>query len=98
MERQSIAEIAAELRAGTATSRGLTEASLARIGQQNPALNAFITVTADAALAAADEADCRLAAGDGGPLTGVPIAHKDIFCTQGVLTTCGSKMLWPKSA
>jgi len=93
MERQSIAEIAAELRAGTATSRGLTEASLARIGQQNPALNAFITVTADAALAAADEADRRLGAGDSGPLTGVPIAHKDIFCTQGVLTTCGSKML-----
>lgn len=93
MERQSIVEIAAALRAGSVTSRALTEASLARISRQNPALNAFITVTADAALAAADAADRRLAAGEGGPLTGVPLAHKDIFCTQGVLTTCGSKML-----
>jgi aspartyl-tRNA(Asn)/glutamyl-tRNA(Gln) amidotransferase subunit A len=93
MERQSIAQIAAALRSGAATSRGLTETALARIAQQNPALNAFITVTAESALAAADAADRQLAAGEGGPLTGVPLAHKDIFCTKGVLTTCGSKML-----
>ena len=57
------------------------------------ALNAFITVEAEPALAAAAAADRRLAAGERGPLTGVPIAHKDIFCAAGSRTTCGSKML-----
>ncbi|MFQ5634064.1 MAG: Asp-tRNA(Asn)/Glu-tRNA(Gln) amidotransferase subunit GatA [Gammaproteobacteria bacterium] len=93
MERQTVAQMAAALREGSVTSRELTEAVLERIARHNAALNAFITVTADAALAAADAADRRLAAGDGGPLTGVPLAHKDIFCTAGTLTTCGSKML-----
>ncbi|MGI9343682.1 MAG: Asp-tRNA(Asn)/Glu-tRNA(Gln) amidotransferase subunit GatA [Gammaproteobacteria bacterium] len=93
MERQTITAIAAALRDGSATSRALTEASLARIARHNEALNSFISITADAALAAADRADERLAAGDAGPLTGVPFAHKDIFCTAGVLTTCGSRML-----
>lgn len=91
--RQTIAEIATALRDGSVSSRALTEASLDRIGRHNEALNSFITVTAEAALAAADAADRTLAAGDGGPLTGVPFAHKDIFCTRGVRTTCGSKML-----
>jgi aspartyl-tRNA(Asn)/glutamyl-tRNA(Gln) amidotransferase subunit A len=93
MERQTIAECSAALRAGTVTSRQLTETFLARIAQHQPALNAFITVVAERALVAADAADRRLAAGEGGPLTGVPLAHKDIFCTKGVLTTCGSHML-----
>lgn len=93
MQRQTITEIAATLRDRTVTSRQLTEAALARIDAGDGKLNAFITVTKDAALAAADAADAVLAAGDGGPLTGVPIAHKDIFCTRDVLTTCGSKML-----
>ena len=93
MERQTIAAIGAALRDGSVTSRALTEASLARIGQHNEALNSFITVTEDAALAAADAADRKLAAGEGGPLAGVPFAHKDIFCTKGVRTTCGSNML-----
>lgn len=66
---------------------------LDRIGQLNPALNAFITVDRDGALAAARAADERIAAGGAGPLTGIPLAHKDVFCTEGVLTTCGSKML-----
>ncbi|MFW2404090.1 MAG: Asp-tRNA(Asn)/Glu-tRNA(Gln) amidotransferase subunit GatA [Gammaproteobacteria bacterium] len=93
MERQTISEIASALRDGSVTSRHLAEASLERIARHNDALNAFITVTADEALAAADAADARLAVGEGGPLTGVPIAHKDIFCTRGIRTTCGSHML-----
>ncbi len=66
---------------------------LDRIEAANPALNAFITVDRDGALAAAREADARIAAGTAGPLTGIPLAHKDVFCTEGVLTSCGSKML-----
>ncbi|MDP7418588.1 MAG: amidase, partial [Gammaproteobacteria bacterium] len=93
MQRQTITEIAAALREGSVTSRELTEAALTRIAAGDGALNAFITVTGDQALIAADAADAMLAAGNGGPLTGVPIAHKDIFCTRDVLTTCGSRML-----
>ena len=66
---------------------------LDRIDAANPTLNAFITVDRDGALAAAREADARIAAGTAGPLTGIPLAHKDVFCTEGVLTSCGSKML-----
>ncbi|MDP6674035.1 MAG: amidase, partial [Gammaproteobacteria bacterium] len=93
MQRQTITEIAAALREGSVTSRQLTEAALARIDAGDGALNAFITVTKDQALIAADAADAVLAAGNGGPLTGVPIAHKDIFCTRDILTTCGSRIL-----
>ncbi|MBT8421975.1 MAG: Asp-tRNA(Asn)/Glu-tRNA(Gln) amidotransferase subunit GatA, partial [Gammaproteobacteria bacterium] len=70
-----------------------TEAALGSISTQDGELNAFITVTGDAALAAADAADAARAAGKAGPLTGVPIAQKDIFCTAGIKTTCGSRML-----
>ncbi len=80
------------LRAGEITSRALVEDVLARVERANPVLNAFITVSAEAALAAADEAD-RRGIGNGGPLAGLPIAHKDIFCTEGLRTTCGSRML-----
>ncbi|THF62101.1 Asp-tRNA(Asn)/Glu-tRNA(Gln) amidotransferase subunit GatA [Pseudothauera rhizosphaerae] len=66
---------------------------LDRIDSANPGLNAFITVDREGALAAARAADARIAAGTAGPLTGIPIAHKDVFCTEGVLTSCGSKML-----
>jgi len=93
MQRQTIIEISAALRDGSVTSRQLTESALARIDAGDGALNSFITVTQDTALAAADAADAMLTAGHGGPLTGVPIAHKDIFCTRDILTTCGSKML-----
>jgi aspartyl-tRNA(Asn)/glutamyl-tRNA(Gln) amidotransferase subunit A len=89
----TIAELARKLRSREVSSEELTRACLARIEQHNKPLNAFLTVTADAALAASRSADKRLAAGDAGPLTGVPIGHKDIFCTDGVRTSCGSRIL-----
>ncbi|MCU0933344.1 MAG: Asp-tRNA(Asn)/Glu-tRNA(Gln) amidotransferase subunit GatA [Thiobacillaceae bacterium] len=78
---------------GKASSVELCRDYLARIQALNPSLNAFITVDADKTLAEAAAADARRAAGQAGPLTGVPVAHKDIFCAEGWLTTCGSKML-----
>jgi aspartyl-tRNA(Asn)/glutamyl-tRNA(Gln) amidotransferase subunit A len=93
MHDHSIAELAAGLREQRFSSRELTDHYLARIERLDPGLNSFVTVCRDAALAAAEAADRRLAAGDGGPLTGIPIAHKDIFLTKGVRTSCGSRML-----
>jgi len=92
MYNKTLAELAEGLRNRQFSSRELTEAYLVRI-KQHPELNAFITVTEDLALRQAAAADARLAQGDAGPLTGIPIAHKDIFCTDGVKTSCGSKML-----
>jgi len=89
----TVAELAAGLKAHRYSSLDLTLHFLGRIERLAPALNAFVTVTADRALADARAADAILARGEGGPLTGVPIAHKDIFCTDGILTTCSSKML-----
>ncbi|MCU0810529.1 MAG: Asp-tRNA(Asn)/Glu-tRNA(Gln) amidotransferase subunit GatA [Thiobacillaceae bacterium] len=89
----SISTLAAQLSNKQVSSRELAQAYLDRIVALNPAINAFITVDADKTLAEAAAADARIAAGHAGPLTGMPIAHKDIFCTDGWLTTCGSKML-----
>ena len=89
----SLKDIAAALRDRKVSAVELATESLARIDAGNPKINAFVTVDRDGALAAARAADERLAAGQGGPLTGIPLAHKDVFCTEGVLTTCGSKML-----
>jgi len=89
----SLSELRAALDARRISAVELAELFLARIERTNPALNAFITVDRDGALAAARAADARIAAGTAGPLTGIPLAHKDVFCTEGVLTTCGSKML-----
>jgi len=75
------------------SSAELTDAYLGRIEKHNPAINAYITVDAEGARAAARAADARIARGEAGPLTGIPLAHKDVFCTEGVLTTCASKML-----
>jgi aspartyl-tRNA(Asn)/glutamyl-tRNA(Gln) amidotransferase subunit A len=93
MHTLTVSELAAGLRTRKFSSLDLTLHLLGRIERHAPDLNAFVTVTADRALADARAADERLAKGEGGPLTGVPIAHKDIFCTDGILTTCASKML-----
>ncbi|MEW5724331.1 MAG: Asp-tRNA(Asn)/Glu-tRNA(Gln) amidotransferase subunit GatA [Thermodesulfobacteriota bacterium] len=71
----------------------VTRAYLERIEDLNPRLNAYITITADLALEQAKAAERRIAAGDHTPLTGVPLALKDLFCTEGVATTCGSNIL-----
>jgi len=89
---KSINVLAKGLRAGEFSSTELTQAFLARI-KQHQSLNCFISVTEDLALQASKQADERIAKGDIGLLTGIPIAQKDIFCTQGVKTSCGSKML-----
>jgi aspartyl-tRNA(Asn)/glutamyl-tRNA(Gln) amidotransferase subunit A len=91
--RKSLTELAAGLRAREYSSVELTQLFLARIERAQGALNAFISVTREQALAQAAAADRELAAGTGGALLGVPIAHKDLFCTRGVRTTCGSAML-----
>ena len=91
--RNSLTELAAGLRARRFSSVELVRACLERIDKHQGTLNAFISVTREQALRDAQAADRTLAAGGGGALTGVPIAHKDIFCTQGVRTTCGSRML-----
>ncbi|MDP6950131.1 MAG: Asp-tRNA(Asn)/Glu-tRNA(Gln) amidotransferase subunit GatA [Arenicellales bacterium] len=80
------------LRRREISSTELTRHCLDRVAQYSD-LNAFITVDESGAMSAAAAADAQLAGGEHGLLTGVPIAHKDIFCTKGVLTTCGSKML-----
>jgi aspartyl-tRNA(Asn)/glutamyl-tRNA(Gln) amidotransferase subunit A len=93
LHQKTLAELARGLRAKDYSSEELTRAFLQRIETGQPALNAFISVTQDTALAAARAADAALASGKAGPLTGLPLVHKDIFCTEGVRTTCGSRML-----
>jgi aspartyl-tRNA(Asn)/glutamyl-tRNA(Gln) amidotransferase subunit A len=92
MYNKTIAELAKGLRSGEFSSVELTQSFLARIKQHN-SLNAYITVTEELALQEAKDADARLAKGDAELLTGIPVAQKDIFCTEGVKTSCGSKML-----
>jgi aspartyl-tRNA(Asn)/glutamyl-tRNA(Gln) amidotransferase subunit A len=89
----TLAELAAALRARELSSEELTRACLERIARLDPQLNSFVTVTETLALEQARAADAALARGEAGPLTGIPLAHKDIFCTDGVLTSCGSRML-----
>ncbi len=95
MQNKTIAQLAADLRLRLYSSVELTQHYLERIARLDPRLNSFITVTAEQALAEAARADQLLRSGEAGPLTGIPIAHKDIFCTQGVKTSCGSRMLDP---
>ena len=89
----TLAEMARGLASGELKSSELTKALLDRIEQHDDKINSFITVTRDNALEAAEAADAARARGDGGLLTGAPIALKDIFCTKDVLTTCASHML-----
>ena len=93
MYQQTMTELATGLDRGDFTSVELTEALLGRIAAHDDKLNAFVTVTESEALAAASRADAARAAGNGGALNGLPIIHKDIFCTRGIKTSCGSKML-----
>jgi len=93
MYNLTIAELVRGLQSKAFSSVELTQHFLDRIAALNPDYNAVITVTADQALKAAIAADKRLAAGGAPALCGVPILHKDIFCTKGVRTSCGSKML-----
>src|SRR3990167_11226237 len=92
MQYKTIAQLAKELNEKKISSVELTQFFLERIERFNE-LNSFITVTKNEALHAAKIADEQRAQGKATFLTGIPIAQKDIFCTHGVRTTCGSKML-----
>ncbi|MGB5325156.1 MAG: Asp-tRNA(Asn)/Glu-tRNA(Gln) amidotransferase subunit GatA [Pseudomonadales bacterium] len=93
MHQLSLREMREGLDKKSFSSRELTAHFLARIDTLDRQYNSFITVIEDNALAAADAADLRIARGEQTPLLGIPIAQKDIFCTEGVRTSCGSKML-----
>src|SRR3990167_5293168 len=93
MHYKSLAEWSHELSSGSLSSVELTQLFLSRIKQYDKTLNSFITVAEEQALAAANAADQQRAVGKAGRLTGIPIAQKDIFCTDGIKTSCGSKML-----
>jgi aspartyl-tRNA(Asn)/glutamyl-tRNA(Gln) amidotransferase subunit A len=93
MHTLTLAEISRALSAKEFSAEELTRALLDRIAQVDPELNSFITVTEAQAIEQAKAADQRRAQGETGALLGTPIAHKDLFCTQGIRTSCGSKML-----
>jgi len=93
MINSSLAELSDALAARRISSVELTTLFLDRIAAMNGSINAFITVDRERALAQAAEADVRIAAGRSNPLTGIPVAHKDIFVTRGLRTTCASHML-----
>ena len=93
MHNKTIAELSALLQQETLSSEELTQHFLKRIEILDPKLNALITRTDEQALCQAKAADAQRRAGQAGPLTGIPIIHKDIFCTKGVRTSCGSRML-----
>ena len=88
-----ITELAEALRAGRLSSVELTQGLLERIDAHGASLNAFLALDRDGALARARAADALRATGRAGPLTGVPVAHKDVLMTAGLRTTCGSRML-----
>jgi len=93
MFQKTIAELITQLHNKSISSVELTQAYLDRIQALDQNFNSFITVTPELALEQAKQADTRIAAGNADPLTGIPIAQKDIFCTNGIKTTCASKML-----
>jgi len=93
MHNKTLTELSAGLQDKRFSSTELTQAYLERIKQFDPELNSYITVAEEQAMAMAADADARIAAGTATPMTGIPLAQKDIFCTEGVKTSCGSKML-----
>ena len=93
MHELTLRQIASGLANKDFSATELTQSLLARIQTVDPQLNSFITVTEELALSQARSADERRAAGENGALLGAPIAHKDLFCTQNVLTSCASKIL-----
>ena len=93
MLNATLTELSGALAAKKISSVELTRLHLDRIRKVDRELNAFITVDEQHSLAQAQRADARLARGAAAPLTGIPVAHKDIFCTRELRTTCGSKML-----
>ena len=93
MHNKTIAELSQALQSREVSSVELTQHFLNRCNKFNELLNCFISLTPDLALAQAKTADEKIRQGNAGPLTGIPIAHKDIFCTKDVKTSCGSRML-----
>ncbi len=93
MHAKTLKELSVSLEKKEFSSVELTQNYLARIEKLNKTLNSFITVTADLALETAKLMDKKRASGSCPPLTGIPIAHKDIFCTENIKTSCGSKIL-----
>tara|TARA_R110000824_G_scaffold318073_1_gene505246 strand:- start:70432 stop:71880 length:1449 start_codon:yes stop_codon:yes gene_type:complete len=88
-----IADLSRSLAAGEFSSEELTIAYQSRIKEHDKKLNSFISICEELSLTQARAADKARASGNAGPLTGVPLAHKDIFCTSGIKTSCGSRML-----
>jgi aspartyl-tRNA(Asn)/glutamyl-tRNA(Gln) amidotransferase subunit A len=93
MLNKTVADLSRALSKGELSSVELTQEYLQRISRLNSQINAYITVSADEALIQATAADAMRSHGQAGPLTGIPLAHKDIFCVRDVRTTCGSRML-----
>jgi len=93
MYQKTLAELSQALHKKEISSVELTQIFLTRCQSLNSKLNCFISLTPEHALAQANAADVQIRNGTAGPLTGLPIAHKDIFCTNGIKTSCGSKML-----
>ncbi len=93
MHQKSLKALSQALQAKEVSSKELTEHFISRIKQYDPLLNSVVSLCEDEAFKQASLADERISAGDSNPLCGVPILHKDIFCTQGIKTSCGSKML-----
>lgn len=93
MHNKTLAELSNDLQSKEISAVELTQHFLERIKQHNDQLNSFITVTEERALTQAADADKKIGDGSAGPLTGIPIAQKDIFCTKDIKTSCGSLML-----